>query len=166
MNRKRWWIKFVPYLSIFVLLFGLGSLFFSIQLTEDLLLQSTDSLPQETLVSFPAKVTGEYATENGFVLELSRDEIIMAYLDYPLNQSIQDEKVLVTGRNEFFMLKEEQVKNPDYVITGKLLDLAAENNFTYETWYLSDNVVIYSLKLNMIGMKEPYIFSLGAKYDW
>jgi hypothetical protein len=24
----------------------------------------------------------------------------MAYLDYPLNQSIQDEKVLVTGRNE------------------------------------------------------------------
>ena len=111
-------------------------------------------------------------------VKVSVSDDVKVDLIYPLVIEVDESKTLLNEFESFSdfdfnyvynileEFKEEQVKNPDYVITGKLLDLAAENNFTYETWYLSDNVVIYSLKLNMIGMKEPYIFSLGAKYDW
>jgi len=63
-------------------------------------------------------------------------------------------------------IKEAQMKNPNYVIAGMLLNLAAENDFTYELLYLADNVVVYSLNLNISESEEPYVFSLGAKYDW
>jgi hypothetical protein len=86
--------------AIIVLFIGLISLFFSLSLNKDILLQENQEIPDDDLVSFQAFVTNEYATQEGFVLELSRTQRISSYLDYPLNYSIKDKLVLVTGRYE------------------------------------------------------------------
>jgi len=38
--------------------------------------------------------------------------------------------------------------------------------FPFYILYLPDDVVIYSICLNISGFKTPYVFSLGLKFDW
>lgn len=85
-------------LSIIIFLIGISSLFLSIQVFGPLFISDIDSMPKDNLISFNAKISNEYATKDGFVLELTRDEKLLAYLDYPLNSSLQGEYVFVTGR--------------------------------------------------------------------
>lgn len=86
--------------SLFVLIIGFISLIIILNLGSVVFIGSVEELPDDTLVSFQAMVTGEHSTGEGFVLELSRTQTVSGYLDSTSNNSFENELVLVTGRND------------------------------------------------------------------
>jgi len=92
--------KYLIIFSLFVLIIGLISLFISLNLGSAKLIASVQEIPDNNLISFQAIVTGEHSTADGFVLELSKTQTIIAYLNASLNSSFKNKMVLVTGRKD------------------------------------------------------------------
>lgn len=59
----------------------------------------------------------------------------------------------------------EQTKEPEYMQLGLLTNLAYDNNFTFETYNIGNNVIQYDLVFDDY-MPGPFIYSFLVKYDW
>lgn len=86
--------------SLIVLIIGLTSLIIGLNFSSPKFIASLQELPDNTLVSFQARVTGEHYTGDGLVLELSKTQTISGYIDTSSNSSFKNKLVLVTGRND------------------------------------------------------------------
>lgn len=86
--------------SLITLFVGCISLFLSLYVDPSLIISANQSIPQETLVSFPARISSIHQSSSGFVVTLSRDQEISAFIN--TNDSLFSEGSLVdvSGRLE------------------------------------------------------------------
>jgi len=60
----------------------------------------------------------------------------------------------------------EHKKNPNFVPLAALADSAYSNDFRFEVVDYPEDSIVYNFLFNNTGLKDTYIFSFGAKYDW
>lgn len=89
--------SFLKWCALIIIGVGLSSLAIVVFFSETEALSSLDVIPLNQEVSFEAQISSEYASKNGMVFELSRQERITAFLDKQVNESFLDRDCLVSG---------------------------------------------------------------------
>ena len=104
------------------------------------------------------------------------EELIEVELDFPVSVGKGDDTSnfrkfssemnndLKKARDFSFQIIEEQKKNPNEMPVGYITQLAVDNGFEFETVYLEDSDVLYTL---ILGSEDSeFIYAFVVDYEW
>jgi hypothetical protein len=105
----------------------------------------------------------EISVDFSYLIKLNHNnkEILFKKFHSSIDFNFKDRHDLINSFNKIIQ------DSLNYVPEGKIMDFSLNNNLTYNVFYLPDNSVVYQLIFqNSSELKKPYVFSIGAKYDW